>query len=193
MAKKLENHLKEKGCYFISVTHKNDLRESMKEKIKEFPFWGWVDHLPDKETDEFDKHFHTHFILRTAGSRSVNQVAQILGISGQFVQVCRNKRSQMRYFRHLDNPEKIQYLANDIHTNHPSTFQIAWTDNQDDDVRRLFADLDKLRNGQITRSEFVDLHYLEFQKMPFYQKIKAFETITKAQGLPDVPARGAPC
>lgn len=194
MARKLSDHEKDKGCWFIAVSHDLATRTLMKENCKEFPFWGWVDHKPDKEDDESDKHFHTHVIIRTAGSRSIKQVSATLGVPSNFVQVCRNKRSQMRYFRHLDNPEKIQYSADDIHASSLSNFQIAWTDNSDDDVRRLYADLVKLRQGRIRPADFVDLHYIEFQKMPFYQKMRAFGLITEmsAQGLPDVPAHDAP-
>lgn len=193
MAKKLNDHLKEHGCYFTSVTHKQDLRDKLKKTVMEFPFYGYIDHQPDQETEEADKHFHTHFIFRTAGSRTINQVSRTLGIDGQFIQVVHNKRSLMRYFLHLDNPEKVQYKPEDVHTNSLSSFQIAWTDNQDDDVRRLYSDLSKLRSGKIRPADFVDLHYLEFQKMPFYQKLRAFGLISElAQGLPDVPARGAP-
>lgn len=179
MAKKLDEHLKEKGCWFVTVSHDADEREKIKQNIKEFAFWGWIDHVPDQETEEADKHFHTHYILKANGSRSVRQVADVLGIPGNFVQVCRNKRSYMRYFRHLDDPEKVQYKENDVHSSSLSTFKIAWTDNQDDDVRRLFADLEKLQKGRIEPSDFLDLHYVEFQKMPFYQKIKTYELMQK--------------
>lgn len=193
MAKKLSDHEKEKGCWFIAVSHDFETRTKMKTTCKEFPFWGWVDHQPDKETEESDKHFHTHIIIRTAGSRSIKQVSGILGCPSNYIQVCRNKRSQMRYFRHLDNPEKVQYGEEAIHASSLSTFKIAWQDNSDDDVRRLYSDLSKLRSGRIRPSDFVDLHYIEFQKMPFYQKLRSFGLITElAQGLPDVPAHGAP-
>lgn len=193
MPRKYSDHEKEKGCWFIAVSHNTECREKMKTTCKEFPFWGWVDHQPDKETEESDKHFHTHFIIRTAGSRSVKQVADTFGCPANFIQVCRNKRSQMRYFRHLDNPEKVQYGEEDIHASSLSNFKIAWQDNSDDDVRRLYSDLSKLRSGRIRPADFVDLHYIEFQKMPFYQKLRAFGLITElAQGLPDVPAHGAP-
>lgn len=179
MPRKYSDHEKEKGCWFICVCSKVELRDKIKQNCKEFPFWGWVDHQPDVGDEEEDKHFHTHYIIRTAGTRSIKQVADILGQSGNFIQVCRNKRSQMRYFRHLDDPNKVQYDESAIHSNRMSTFRVAWEDNQDDDVRRTFYDLNRLRMHTITPDQFLDLHFLELQKMPFYQKIKTYELIEK--------------
>lgn len=183
MAKKLDAHLKETGCWFVAVSHDEGSRNLLKTNCEDFPFWAWVDHIPDKETEESDKHFHTHLIFRTPGTRRIKDVAEQLQIPGNFVQKCRNKRSMMRYFRHLDNPEKVQYSESDVHSNQPSTLKIAWTDNSDDDVKRLFSDLRKLRVGSITLDQFVDLHYMEIQKMPFYQKIKTYEYIEKIAHL----------
>lgn len=179
MAKKLSDHEKEKGCWFCAVSHDEECREKLKMNCVEFPFWGWIDHVPDKESEASDKHFHTHLIIRTAGSRSIKQVANILDIPVNYIQVVRQKRNMMRYFIHLDNPEKVQYKKEDIHTNKISTFDCAFVDNSDDDIRRLYSDLRNLETGRISCDQFLDLHYLEFQKMPFYQKIKTFEVIEK--------------
>lgn len=179
MPRKFSQHEKEKGCWFTAVSNVEESREKMKKNCKEYNFWAWVDHVPDKETEESDKHFHTHLIIRANGSRSIKQIADCLDIPANFIQVVHNPRSMQRYLRHLDNPDKIQYKAEDVHSNKPSSLLIAWTDNQDNDCRRLYSDLRKLQKGLINSSEFLDLHYLEFQKMPFYQKIKTYEVISK--------------
>lgn len=175
MAKKLADHCKEKGCWFVAVTHDYDSIQKLKTTLKEFPFWGWVEHQPDKATEDSDRHFHLHGILRTAGSRSIKQVSDTLGLPPNYIQVCRNKRSMMRYFRHLDDPDKIQYPEEAVHASSLAQFKIAWQDNADDDVRRLFSDLAKLKLGMVSPKDFIDLHYIELQKMPFYQKIKTYE------------------
>lgn len=179
MPAKRSEHEKQKGCWFTAVSHDEECRAKLKKNCEDYKMWGWIDHQPDKETDEEDKHFHTHLIIRSQGTRSIYDIAKQLDIPSNFVQTVRNRRSLMRYFRHLDNPEKIQYSESDVHTNSLSSFKIAWTDNSDDDVRRLFSDLDKLSQGRINRSEFVDLHYMEIQKMPFYQKVRTYSIITE--------------
>lgn len=179
MAKTLDDHLKERGCWFVAVSHEESSRDFLKSNCEDFPFWGWIDHVPDKEVDDSDCHFHTHLIFRTAGTRRIKDVADKLQIPPNFVQKCRNIRSMLRYFIHLDNPDKVQYSESDVHSNKISEFKVAWTDNSDNDVRRLFNDVKRLRSGEISLDNFVDLHYVEFQKMPFYQKIKTYEYIEK--------------
>ena len=179
MSGKKSDHEKEKGVWFTAVSHDLDCREKLKKNCEDYKFWAWVDHSPDKETDEEDKHFHTHLVFRPAGTRSISDVANHLDIPPNFVQKVRNVRSLLRYLRHLDNPEKVQYDEEAVHTNNKTTLQTAWTDNTDYDVRRLFIDMDRLNRGLLTRDEFIGLHYLEFQKMPFYQKIKTYEVMRK--------------
>lgn len=179
MPRKQSDHEKTKGVWFTAVSHDEECRTSLKQHCKEFPFWGYIDHVPDKETEEDDKHFHTHLIIRTTGSRSIKQVCDILNIPSNYCQVVHQKRNLMRYFIHLDNPEKVQYKESDIHTNKIANFKLAFEDNSDDDVRRTFYDMNRLRSGEITINQFVDLHYMELQKMPFYQKIKTYELINK--------------
>ena len=179
MPAKMTDHEKEKAVWFTAVSHDAVCRDIIKKNCQEFATWYWIDHQPDKETEEADKHFHTHVVVMANGTRSIWQVAQTLDIPPNFVQVVRQKRSMLRYLIHLDNPEKIQYKPEDIHTNKPSSLSVQFTDNQDDDVRRLFRDLDKLAMGRINRSQFVDLHFPEIQKMPFYQKIRVYGQITE--------------
>lgn len=179
MPAKMTDHEKEKGVWFTAVSHDAECREIIKKNCQEFKTWYWIDHQPDKETEESDKHFHTHVVVLTSGTRSIKQVAETLGIPSNFVQKVSRRRSMLRYLIHLDNPDKIQYKLEDVRTNKPSSLSIEYTDNQDDDVRRLFADLDRLQRGLITRSQFVDLHYIEIQKMPFYQKIRTYGQISE--------------
>lgn len=172
------DHEKQKGVWFTAVSHDAECRDLIKKNCQEFKAWYWIDHQPDKETEDSDKHFHTHVVVMTAGTRSVWQVAQTLGIPSNYVQKVLQRRSMLRYLIHLDNPDKIQYKPEDVHTNRRSSLSIEFTDNQDDDVRRLFCDLDRLSTGLINRNQFVDLHYVEIQKMPFYQKVRVYGQIS---------------
>lgn len=182
MARKLDDHLKERGCWFTAVSHQEESRNNLKKHCVDFPFWAYIDHSPDKEDDENDKHFHTHLLIRSAGTRRIKEIAEQLEIPPNFVQVCRHRRSLMRYFIHLDNPDKIQYKLEDVHTNKVSAFELAFQDDNDDDCKRLFSDLNRLRYGEITLDDFVSQHYVEFQKMPFYQKIRTYEYIERIAG-----------
>lgn len=175
MAHKLDEHLKQKGTFFCAVTHDLDLAQEMIKTCPDFTYWAYIKHDPD--TDEGSEHYH--FLVRNTGTRSVKQIADKLGISGQYVQVCRKVVAFRRYMLHLDEDEKIKYSLDDIHTNRINSFREAMLGNQDKDINSLYNDWHNLRIGVITKSEFLQQNYMELSKMPFYQKIKTFELLDK--------------
>lgn len=177
MAKAKEEYEKRTGTWFTTVSHDTQTRETLKINCQEFPFWAWIDHRPDKGDDEEEVHYHTHVLVRTIGTRTIRQVADRLDIPSNFVQLVRQPRSLKRYFRHLDNPEKVQYSEDDVHTSNPSEFKIASIDNKDCDIRRLYNDLILLRRGELSMNDFLELHYVEVQKLNFYQKVRLFDIL----------------
>lgn len=180
MSKKSDERLKELGCWFTFVSHDAEQRDKLKEEVKEFPFWGYIDHKPDKGNDEEEKHFHSHYIIYTRGGRTILQLSKNnLSIPSNFIQKVRGRRGLMRYFIHLDNPEKVQYSEADIVTNDILKFKEAWTDNQFSDIKALYKDIERFRLGELSFADFIDLHYMEFSKMPFYQKVKTYEYLSK--------------
>lgn len=182
MAKKLTEHEKEKGVWFSVVSHDEEQRNLLKERVKEYKFWAYIDHIPDKGLEDEDKHFHTHYMINSVGSRSVKQIAENLDIPSNFVQLVRYKRAYGRYFIHLDNPEKVQYKIEDITSNKRSMFEIWKQDIIDSDVTSLFNEITDLKLGKITVSDFIKLHFYEFQSMPFYQRVRLVESISTMYG-----------
>lgn len=175
MSKKLDEHLKEKGTFFCSVTHDLELAQDIIKALPDFTSWSYIKHEPDND----DGTPHYHFLVRHNGTRSVQQIADKLGISGQYVQVCRKVVAFRRYMLHLDNDDKIKYSLDDIHTNHMSDFKSAILGNNERDINDLFRDWRNLRLGVITSDEFIQLNWVEFQKSNFFQKIKILEAIDK--------------
>lgn len=178
MAKKLTDHEKEKGCWFSIVSHDEEQRKLLKERVKEYKFWAWIDHKPDKEEEESDKHFHSHFMIGTNATRSIKQISDSLEIPPNFIQKVRYKRAYGRYFIHLDQPEKIRYSISDIKSNKRSMFEIWSQDITDSDVNSLFKELNDLKMGYMSCDEFIKAHYYEFQSMPFYQRLKLVKTVS---------------
>ena len=121
MAKKLDEHLKQKGYFFCSVTHDLDLAKDMIQVLPDFSYWAYIYHEPDSD----DGTPHYHFLVHHNGTRSIKQVADKLGISGQYVQVCRKVVAFRRYMLHLDCDDKIKYELDDIHTNNKASFKAA--------------------------------------------------------------------
>lgn len=73
-------------------------------------------HDKDKNADGTDKKPHYHVLLCFDGKKSFEQVKEISqGVfHGTIPQDCKNVRGQVRYFIHMDNPEKFQYPMSGI-------------------------------------------------------------------------------
>lgn len=175
MSKKLDEHLKEKGTYFCSVQHDLELAKKMIEVLPDFTSWAYIFHQPDSE--EGSPHYH--FLVRNNGTRSIKQIADKLGISGQYVQVCRKVVAFRRYMLHLDSDDKIKYSLDDIRTSDLPAFKEAMIGNDKRDVNDIMRNWNDLKTGKMTKDEFVQINWSEIQKLPFYQKIKTFELLDK--------------
>lgn len=175
MSGRLSQHEKEKGTYFCSVTHKLDLAEEMIKTLPDFTYWAYIRHKPDTE----DGTPHVHFLVRSNGTRSVKQIADKLGISPQYVQVCRKVYAFRRYMLHLDNDEKIKYTIDDVKSNRLETFREAIEGNIKRDVVDLYRDYNSLSMGLMAKEDFIQKWFCELSNMPFYQKIKTFELLDK--------------
>lgn len=90
---------------------------------------NWRDILDDYHIEwaesplhEFDtnptgevKKAHWHIVLAFDGPKSYEQVVEILApLNGPIPQRCHSLKGAVRYFAHLDNPEKYQYSVSDI-------------------------------------------------------------------------------
>jgi hypothetical protein len=73
--------------------------------------------LHDKDTnaDGEIKKAHWHILLLFEGKKSYEQVQEITAsINATIPQRCQSAKGMVRYFAHLDNPEKFQYPVSDI-------------------------------------------------------------------------------
>lgn len=58
---------------------------------------------------------HYHVLLLFGGVKSYDQVCEFIKpLNGPIPQRCHNARAMVRYFAHLDNPDKYQYSISDI-------------------------------------------------------------------------------
>ena len=61
------------------------------------------------------KKAHVHIVLAFEGPKSYEQVCEILEpLHGPIPQRCHALKGAVRYFAHMDNPDKHQYSPNDI-------------------------------------------------------------------------------
>lgn len=162
---------------FITNTHIPELRDDIKKRVRTFYRWAYIDHEPDDE----DGTPHTHFYIEVNGSYKLKTIANRLGIEPNFVQFADNPRTCIRYLTHIDFPDKKQYNVSDIITNFPSLLKTNFVDQFDDSVESLFADLDKFFSGVITREEFINLHIVSIQKMPFMNQVRLYSILRFSQ------------
>ena len=72
-------------------------------------------HDADLNGDGSEKKKHIHFALVFDGMKSFDQVKEITDrLHCPIPQRCRNLKGLLRYFIHMDNPEKHQYSVDDI-------------------------------------------------------------------------------
>lgn len=77
---------------------------------------GVLSPLHDKDTnpDGTIKKAHYHLLLTFEGNKSNIQMEELAKqLNCPSPQVCKSVRAQVRYFMHLDNPEKVQYSKQD--------------------------------------------------------------------------------
>lgn len=74
-------------------------------------------HDADLNGDGSEKKPHIHFLIVFEGNKSFEQVKEITDrLNAPIPQKCMNPRGLVRYFIHLDNPDKTQYKKDDIKT-----------------------------------------------------------------------------
>lgn len=72
-------------------------------------------HAADENADGSDKKQHIHILICFDGNKSFEQIKEITdSLNAPTPQKCANVRGLVRYFAHLDNPEKHQYSVSDI-------------------------------------------------------------------------------
>lgn len=72
-------------------------------------------HDADINGDGSEKKKHIHFVVSFEGMKSFEQIQEITDrLHCPSPQLVRNLRGLIRYFIHLDNPDKHQYLVTDI-------------------------------------------------------------------------------
>lgn len=74
-------------------------------------------HDSDKNADDTEKKKHCHLMLDfgSGQNKSFDQVKKYTDqLNGTIPIICHSKNSMVRYFVHLDNPEKHQYKISDL-------------------------------------------------------------------------------
>lgn len=114
--------------------------------------YAWIIHDGDikPDTGEF-KDPHIHFFVQVESPRSLNWFSDFLEVPINQLQKVKSTRAILRYFCHLDNPEKSQYNPTDVKANFDYQSAIA-SDNIN--YSQLYADYSQV-GVTITPQQFV--------------------------------------
>ena len=168
-----KQRLNQKGYYFNGSTHNLNDIDNIKHFITEFPFYSYIIHSPDVDSDSI----HIHFLLNVRGTRKIKDVAEILHCSYGDVQKCRSQNNYARYMLHLDRDDKKDhYSVSDVITNDIDRFE-SFLSSIRPSVNNLYSDFCSLRSGKISRQDFVDKYKGDISSLNFYQKVRVFKDI----------------
>lgn len=161
---------KEKNRNWVAIVYPESAPTDWIEQLRDLHLPFAISPLHDKDIDVTGepKKAHYHIIVCFDGPttyKNANRVIQSI-TNGPIVKPCRSIRGSYRYFIHLDNPEKAQYLEKDIHTY--NSFEIALTDSDEDMIKRAIFSIILVNRIQEYAELMLVLEYefgLEFSKV----------------------------
>lgn len=115
MAKKRDERVRN----WVFILYPDSAPENWKEILQEMAVPCAISPLHDKDinNDGEPKKPHYHILLLFDGNKSFEQIKEITdGFNSPIPQKCLSVRGSVRYFCHLDNPEKWQYDEKEIIT-----------------------------------------------------------------------------
>lgn len=101
------------------VLYPESAPEDWKKKLEELHIPLVISPLHDKDVDPDGvlKKPHYHILLIFDGNKSYEQVLEITKLfNAPIPQICQSVKGMIRYFTHMDNPDKYQYDRADIET-----------------------------------------------------------------------------
>lgn len=146
--------------------------------------WGYIIHNKDVK-DGLPVEPHLHVAIEFVNPRSIEAIADELGIPPHMIEKTRSKRAIFRYLVHRDNPEKVQYSLSDIIANF--NYSIYFVDKVDEMERVVEAwkDYKALEKGEISPFEYVKRRQIYLVKLNEWQLLQFFANINhiEARGL----------
>ncbi len=75
-----------------------------------FKNYAYIEHQPEKD----EKKEHIHFILSLDNARTIESIANRLGVPSNHIQSVKSLRASCRYLIHLDNEDKTRYELTEV-------------------------------------------------------------------------------
>lgn len=159
-----------------------------------YEFYAYIYH--DKDVDDdgklIDKHIHI-LAVEKGGTTLKSHCERFSGIvPANFVCKVKNPRAMAKYLIHKGYDDKYRYAVTEVKTNNFARYQGMISDGSRD-VKELWSDYQKVRAGQLSVLDYLELYRTEFESMPFYQKNALMERLMKNcpnpsyRTMPDLP------
>lgn len=152
--------------------HDSSQWQNLIKGLSECKYYAYIYHDSDEGKEK-----HLHFVAEDR--HSLAAWSDLLGIPEHMIEITHHFRGANRYLIHLDDKEKFLYNKSAVFTNKPLRFESYLEDNQELSARNLLNDLAKLREGGITRKDFIDKYEYHLNKQSFYSQFKIYSELLK--------------
>lgn len=159
--------LKGKHCVYTFALSDLEQAERIISELPDFDTYAYIKHNPDDENG----HIHYHFYIQLKQPLSIQSLANKLMLPPFMIEWVRNKTKMIQYLIHKNNPEKIQYLPDDIVTNNRELInRFLFPSDNKSNISSEFSDLLQVSNGLLTPQEFVNQHFDSLSNLSFYSR-----------------------
>lgn len=114
MAAKKED---QRSRLWVFIAYPESLPENWLDIVADWHIPVCVSPLHDKDinADGEAKKPHYHIVLQFTGNKSFDQIMELIApLNATIPQKVNSMKGQVRYFLHMDNPDKAQYLKEDL-------------------------------------------------------------------------------
>lgn len=157
------------GRSWTFVLYPESCPENWQEILVGIPFVRSPLHDKDVNADGSPKKPHWHVLVSFANPRRLEYMQGLVkSLNAPSPQLCRDTRAMVRYFLHLDNPEKAQYQKQDILVGGgfdlENALKLSRTEEEQEEREFIRNLLDKINEFDII--EFEDLLVYVMQECP---------------------------
>ena len=99
--------------------------------------WYWIFHDHDTKEDGTPKKEHYHLLLIFNREKSINRLAEQLGISPNNIDWKDNIRGSVQYLIHLNHPDKYQYDPDMLHSSMQKSIYLSNSYDQQSETDNL--------------------------------------------------------
>lgn len=136
-----------RSYHFVAMLYPDsesyDCNEVLENLPKAFSEYAYILHDRDLNDDGTIKKPHYHVYGKRSQS-TISSVAKALGIAPNYIQFCKSRRGDLRYLIHVDDPDKAQYLPEEVISN----FDVLRVIDDLCEVKRVSMLLDYVSDGQ---------------------------------------------